>query len=501
VAASQIKVLLDELASILAEMGALDEGATDALDPAGNEAEIVVSDDAGMTDDEEMMRQDGVMAEEEEEEEEEAEMAKARSLDRLMKKAEKVKAKIAFYERKAAKEAEMRAVLERAAPAESLSKREDAMSKRIYAVPASHNTLRAFRGPNAAEQAYRSGMHIRGYIFGDAEARRWCMDHGVESRAQAGGINSLGGVLTSDELSTTIIRLVEEYGAFPQYARRVQMNTDTLVIARRKSGLAARPVGENVEITASDAEFDNVQLVAKIWGVANRIPNSLLEDSVIDLADTMALEIGQAYAEAFDDSGFIGDGTGKYHGTVGAAVAIDDGTHTAGVVTAGTNNTTFDMLELRDFTKLIAKLPLYAKRNAAFYISPVGYGAAMARLALNPGSATSGAGTQAINGGGNSTTDVGAGFNALTFLGFPVRLVHSLEGNLTGTNGKVACLFGDLAQAATFGERRAIGIQTARERYIELDQTLIHATTRNAMVVHDLGDNVKAGPLVALKFA
>jgi hypothetical protein len=203
VAASQIKVLLDELASILAEMGALDEGATDALDPAGNEAEIVVSDDAGMTDDEEMMRQDGVMAEEEEEEEEEAEMAKARSLDRLMKKAEKVKAKIAFYERKAAKEAEMRAVLERAAPAESLSKREDAMSKRIYAVPASHNTLRAFRGPNAAEQAYRSGMHIRGYIFGDTEARRWCMDHGVESRAQAGGINSLGGVLTSDELRST----------------------------------------------------------------------------------------------------------------------------------------------------------------------------------------------------------------------------------------------------------------------------------------------------------
>jgi len=296
--------------------------------------------------------------------------------------------------------------------------------------------------------------------------------------------------------------LVEEYGAFPQYARRVQMNTDTLIIARRKSGLAARPVGENVEITASEVEFDNVQLVAKIWGCANRIPNSLLEDSVIDLADAMAVEVSQAYAEAFDDSGFIGDGSSKYHGTVGAATAIVDGTHNAGVVTAGANNTSFDMLELRDFTKLIAKLPLYAKRSAAFYISPVGFGAAMARLALNPGSAsTSTPGVQTINGGGSSTTEVGGGFNALNFLGFPVRLVHSLESDLTGTNGKVACLFGDLAQAATFGERRAISIQTARERYIELDQTLIHATTRNAMVVHDLGDNVKAGPLVALKFA
>jgi HK97 family phage major capsid protein len=502
VAASQIKVLLDELASILAEMGALDEGATDALDTTGNEAEIVMTDDtAEAPDDEEMMRAEGD-EEDDEEEDEDEDMVRARSLDRLMKKAEKVKAKIAFYERKAAKEAEMRAVLERAAPAESLSKREDAMSKRVFAVPASHSNLRAFRGPNAAEQAYRAGMHIRGYIFGDAESRRWCMDHGVESRAQAGGINSLGGVLTSDELSSTIIRLVEEYGAFPQYARRVQMNTDTLIIARRKSGLAARPVGENVEINASEVEFDNVQLVAKIWGVANRIPNSLLEDSVIDLADAMAVEVSQAYAEAFDDSGFIGDGTSKYHGTVGAATAIVDGTHNAGVVAAGTNNTSFDMLELRDFTKLIAKLPLYAKRSAAFYISPVGFGAAMARLALNPGSAsTSTPGVQTINGGGSSTTEVGGGFNALNFLGFPVRLVHSLESDLTGTDGKVACLFGDLAQAATFGERRAISIQTARERYIELDQTLIHATTRNAMVVHDLGDNVKAGPLVALKFA
>jgi HK97 family phage major capsid protein len=504
VAASQIKTLLDELAAILAEMGALDDGATDLLEPTGEEASVVVGDAAAAEGEDEMSRAsdmpEGEDMPKEDEEEEDPEMVKARSLERLMKKAEKVKAKIDFYERKAAKEAEMRAVLERAAPAETLEKRENAM-KRVFAVPASHSNLRAFRGDNAAERAYRAGMHIRGYVFGDAEARRWCADHGVETRAQAGGINSLGGVLVSEELSTEIIRLVEEYGVFPQFARRVQMNSDTLVIARRKSGLAARPVGENVEITDSNVEFDNVQLVAKIWGVANRIPNSLLEDSVIDLADAMAVEVSQAYAEAFDNSGFIGDGSSTYHGTVGAAVAIVDGTHSASVVTAKTNNTTFDQLELRDFTSLIAKLPMYAKRNAAFYISPVGFGAAMTRLALNPGAATSGVGTQTNSGGGNTVNDVGSGWNTLNFLGFPVRLTHSLESNLTGTTGKVACLFGDLSQAAVFGERRAIGIQTARERYIELDQTLIHATTRNAMVVTDLGDSTKAGPLVALKFA
>jgi HK97 family phage major capsid protein len=509
VAASQIKALLDELASVLAEMGALDEaeGSAEEASADGQMPMQSPEDESAEEDPEAKPEAKAAGAEppmapaDGEEVDDEEEMVKARSLSNLMKRAEKIKSKIAFYERKAEKEREIRSVLERAAPA-SVVTQESAMpaDKRIFALPG-HSTLRAFSGANAAERAYRSGMHIRGYIFGDAEARRWCVDHGVESRAQAGGINSLGGVLVADEMSKEIIRLVEEYGVFPQYARRVTMNSDTLVIARRKSGLAARPVGENVEITDSNVEFDNVQLVAKIWGVANRIPNSLLEDSVIDLADTMAIEIAQAYAEAFDNAGFIGDGSSSYHGTVGAATAIVDGTHSAGVVTAKTNNTTFDMLELRDFTSVIAKLPMYAKRSAAWYISPVGFGAAMTRLALNPGAATSGAGTQTVSGGGNSASDVGGGWNTLNFLGFPVRLTHSLESNLTSTTGKVACLFGDLAQAATFGERRAIGIQTARERYIELDQTLIHATTRNAMVVHDLGSTTKAGPVVALKFA
>lgn len=483
-AQSQIKVLLDELAAILAQMGALDEGATDALDPTGEEAEVVVNPESAPAE------AGGDM------QEGESDMAE-RSMKHLMARADEIKKKIAFYEAKEAKEAELRAVLERAAPAS----RSEAPKARVFAVPKSHGTLRAFRGPDAAERAYRAGMHIRGYVFGDDEAKRWCRDHGVESRAQAGGINALGGVLTSPEMSSELIRLVEEYGAYPQFARRVSMNSDTLVIARRKSGLAARPVGENIEITDSNVEFDNVQLVAKIWGVANRIPNSLIEDSVIDLADTMAVEAAQAFAEAFDNSGFVGDGSSQYHGTVGAAVQIVDGTHNASVVTAKTNNNTFDMLEMRDFASLIAKLPMFAKRNAAFYISPVGFGASMSRLAMNPAVATSGAGTQTAGGSGNSAADVGSGWQTLQFLGFPVRLVHSLESGLTGTGGKVACLFGDLSQAATFGERRAISVTTARERYIEYDQTLIHATTRNAINVHDLGDNVKAGPLVALKFA
>jgi HK97 family phage major capsid protein len=451
----KIKALLDELAAVVAEMETMSEDA-----PEGDAAAEPMT------------------------EEQEA------SLRSLEAKADKLRERIEFLQRVAAKNTELRAVLERSAPAKAIDTpevKETAVEKREYAVPKSHNNLRAFKD---AETAYRAGMHIKGHVFGDAEARRWCKDHGVESRVQAGGVNSLGGVLVSPEMSNEIIRLVEEYGAFPQYARRVNMNSDTLVIARRTGGLAARPVGENVEVTASDVTFDNIELSAKIWGVANRVPNSLLEDSIIDLADAMAVEVAQAYAEAFDNAGFIGDGTSAYHGVEGIATKIVKSPFSASVVTA-TSNQTFGALTMQNFTDMVARLPLFARRQAAFYLSPAGWGSAMLRLAMLPGGSS--------GPGGNSTSDVATGFGE-RFLGYPVRLVHSMESRLTGTTGGVACLFGDLSQAATFGERRAISIRTASERYIELDQTLTFATTRNAMVVHDLGSTTKAGPVVALKF-
>jgi len=450
----KIKALLEELAAVVAEMEAMTEDAPEGEAPA-----------EPMT------------------EEQEA------SLRSLEARADKLRERIEFLQRVEAKNLELRAVLERGAPAKVVEAKEEApVEKRsVPAVPVSHGPLKAFR---SAEAAYRAGQHIKGYVFGDAEARRWCLDHNVESRAQAGGINSLGGVLTSPELSNEIIRLVEEFGAFPANARRVPMNSDTLVIARRTGGLTAQPVGENAEVTASDVTFDNVELVAKIWGVANRVPNSLLEDSVIDLADAMAVEVAQAYAEAFDNAGFIGDGTNIYHGVEGITTKIVKSAHSASVVTA-TSNDTFDDLTMKNFTDCVAKLPMYARRNARWYISPSGWGSAMLRLAMLPGGSA--------GAGGNSTDNVAAGFGE-QFLGYEVVLAHSMVSALTGTTGQVAALFGDLSQAATFGERRAISIRTASERYIEYDQTLTFATTRNAIVVHDVGSTSKAGPVVALKF-
>jgi HK97 family phage major capsid protein len=454
----KIKALLEELAGVVAEMEAMTEDAPEGEAPA-----------EPMT------------------EEQEA------SLRSLEVRADKLKERIEFLTRVQAKELELRSVLERAAPAKKIEAtvEETAVESRkapVFAIPKSSRPLRGFK---SEERAYRAGMAAKASLFNDDEARRWCHDHGVNFRAQAGGINSLGGVLTNDELSTEIIRLVEEFGAYPANARNVTMNSDTLLIARRTGGLSARPIGENAAPTTSDVTFDNVQLVAKIWGVDNRVPMSLIEDSVINLADAMAVEVAQAYAEAFDNSGFIGTGNGSlYHGTVGVAVAINDGTHSASVVTADTGNNTFgggtSGLDLSDYTNVVARLPLYARRNAKWYISPAGYGSSMLRLMMAAS--------------GNNQADVAGGAN-LSFLGFPVVLVHPLESRLTGTANQIACLFGDLSQACTMGTRREISVKTDASRFVEFDQLLTFATARVAMVAHDLGDTSKAGPLVALKFA
>ena len=449
----KLKKLLDELAAVVAEMEATSEMPSEGDAPA-------------------------MSAEQE---------ASLRSLET---RAAGLREQIELLQRIEAKQVELRAVLERAAPAKTVEKteapetKESVVENRNYAVPRATGKLKAFTGPNAEERAYRAGMHLKGFVLGDEEARRWCRDHGVESRAQAGGINSLGGVLVSDLLLSEIVRLTEEYGVVPSEFRRVSMNTDSILVARRTGGLSARPVGENAAPTTSDVTFDNINLVAKLWGIDNRVPNSLLEDSVVDLADAMAVEVAQSFAEAFDNAGLIGDGGSTYHGTTGVATAINDGTHTAGVVTA-TSRTTFDALTLTDFTNLVARLPLFARRSAKFYISPAGYGSSMLRLM--------------VANAGNNASDIAGGAN-LQFLGFPVVLCHPLQSALTGTTGTVACLFGDMSQAATYGERRAVTIKTDGSRFIEYDQTLTFATARVAIVAHDLGSTTKAGPVVALKF-
>lgn len=402
--------------------------------------------------------------------------ARELELQGLTERAQKLSAGIDFETKVAESAKHLRAVAERSSPAPEV--REE-RGVRIEAVRDSR-PLKAFR---SHEEAYRVGQWIKGTFGGDADARRWCHDHGVESRAMSEGVNSLGGFSVPDELAATVIRNVETYGVVPTALQNFTMSSDTLMIPKRLSGVTGSWLGEASEFSYSDMTGTQVQLVAQKFGVATKVSNELFADG-IGIADLIAMEHSLAVAKALDEAALIGDGTSTYGGHQGVAVKITQAAYSASLVTAASGNVSFETLDKEDFLAVLAKTPRYALPGARWYISPAGYHAAMQRLDLAQG--------------GNAS--VAGGFG-LTFLGYPVVLCHPLNNTLGTDASKVKCLFGDMAMAGALGIRQGYALRVSQERLVEFDQTLVTGVVRANAVFHSLGSTTEAGPVIALRTA
>jgi HK97 family phage major capsid protein len=242
-------------------------------------------------------------------------------------------------------------------------------------------------------------------------------------------------------------------------------------------------MGENAEFTYSDMTGTQVQLVAQKFGVATKVSNELFADGV-GVADLIATEHSLAVAKALDEAAFIGDGTSSYGGHHGVATKINTSAYSASVVTAASGNVSFETLDKEDFLSVLAKAPRYSLPGARWYISPAGYHAAMQRLDLAQG--------------GNASVANGFG---LTFMGYPVVLVHPMNATLGSDVSKIKVLFGDLAMAGALGIRQGYQLRVSSERFVELDQTLVSGVVRATANFHSLGDTSTVGPVIALKTA
>lgn len=483
-ASNKVKALLDELASVLAEMGAIgdappapemdDDEAERGAYKSENPEEDAPPADAQETDDE-------------------AESQKQKKLRCLCERAEKLREDIKFYEGVAARELEMRAVLDKSTPASPVHPHQESRSVQIYHNLPGAGRLRGFKGPNAEERAYRAGMFYKATLMGDKNAAQWCQDHGVmESRALGENVNSLGGVFVNDEVLNEIIVLVEQYGAFPAAARNVNMQSDTLIVPRRVGGLQAYFVGENTSIPDSDAAWDRVQLVAKKLAVSNRMSSEILEDSVLGLADYLTTEVARALAVTVDRIGFVGSGSGADGGVVGAVTKLNDGSHNASLVTAASGHVSLETLTIDDFIAAAGRLPLFARSNAQWYCSPAAYSSAVQRLGLSSNVGT-------LSGG--NTQDSLTQAPELRLLGYKVNFVHTMNNTLGSDPGQVKFILGDMSLSSMYATRRGLQLRTSVDRYAELDQTLLVATTRIDCVTHDCGSNTVAGPIVGLRTA
>jgi HK97 family phage major capsid protein len=335
------------------------------------------------------------------------------------------------------------------------------------------------RGFASADEAEVCGRWIRGYLLGRTEDRAW-YERNVESRALSSNDNAKGGTLIPESFAATVIRLVDSFSSIPQQANVIPMSSNTLYIPRRTGGNTAYFVSDNSETTASDMATDNVLLSTKDCRVATRVPNSLIEDSVVDLAGLVAQEFALALSRKIDDAGFAGDGTSTHGGIRGIQWRFENET-LAGEVDSGESG--LSAITVDDFAETIGKLPSYSRATAGWYVTPQVYSTCMLPLMLGAG--------------GVSAAELSAGASEQRFMGYPVYFNNSMR--TAPTSDQVIALFGDLRMSTHYGLRSQIAVRASTDRYIEFDQTYFQAMCRFDVVTSDIGDANTAGPVVSLK--
>jgi HK97 family phage major capsid protein len=328
------------------------------------------------------------------------------------------------------------------------------------------------------DDAEISGHWLRGFVFGRQDSRLWC-EKNLDMRALSSNDNSKGGVFAVPSFSQTIIDLTNDYAAIPSQANVIPMSGNSLYIPRNTGANTAYFVGDNSEVTTSDTATDNVLLSTKDCVAATRVPNSLIEDSVIDLASFVARKLGLALRKKIDDAGFAGDGTSTHGGIRGIQWLFENGSGSAGVSDSG--ESTLSAVTIDDVAELVGKLPTYARASAAFYMTPQVWSSVFLPLALGNGGATA---MEVANG------------VAPKFMGYPVYFNDSMRTAPTG--GQVIALFGDMKMSTHYGIRKDLVISASMDRYIEYRQAYIACTARFDITTSDIGDSTNAGPVVAL---
>jgi len=413
--------------------------------------------------------------------------AVAAMLDDLSKVEDRTEGQVAEVEKLAAEAAELEQRLaQETAIAEKIAslRGKVAASAKPVAVEAEAPVARKVqhvgrvRGFASADDAEVCGRWIRGFLLNRTEDRAW-YERNVEERALSSNDNAKGAVFIPETFAASVIRLVDQYTAIPQQANVIPMSSNTLYIPRRTGGNTAYFVNDNTETTASDMATDNVLLSTKDCRVATRVPNSLIEDSVIDLAGLVAQEFALALSRKIDDAGFAGDGTSTHGGIRGIQWRFENET-LAGENDSGESS--LSALTIDDFVETVGKLPSYARPTAAWYVTPQVYSTCMLPLMLEKGL---------------SAAEIAGGVSEGRFLGYPVYFNNSMR--TAPTSDQVIALFGDMKMSTHFGLRSQIAVRASTDRYIEFDQTYFVASVRFDVVTSDLGDATTAGPVVSLR--
>lgn len=324
-----------------------------------------------------------------------------------------------------------------------------------------------------------------------AKAVRFCRENGIKALSE--DTNPTGGALVPAEFDRMIVRLIEQFGVFRKYARQRLMTSDIKTQARRTGGLTANWIVEGGAITASEPTYDNLNLVAKKLATLTAVTSEINDDAAISIADEIAAEVAQAYAESEDQAGFNGDGSPTFGNITGVCPKLKGLSATianiAGLKVAAGN--TFAEFLLQDFIDVAGLLPAFADQFAGWFCHRSFYFGTMLRVALV------GATNLAVGG----VVSMGADGRPM-FLGYPVNFTQVMP--KADANSQIACLFGDLALAAILGDRRNRTLFADPYSLATSDQIRFRAIERVDINFHSPGNATAVaadkapGPIVGL---
>jgi HK97 family phage major capsid protein len=346
-------------------------------------------------------------------------------------------------------------------------------------------------------KSYVTGLFVAG--LSNENARQKYSDvTGVEYKTHTQNQDATGGLFVPEETSSLIIDLKETYGVFRRNARVEPMGSETIRIFRTNDDVTAYWGSEATNYTASDMTFGSVVLTAKKLTALAVISEELNMNATVNLGQRFADSVARQFAKKEDEAGFNGDGTSAYGGITGVGnkfrqiLEAGGGTWTTdadkaklGGVQVISGNL-FSEATLSDFVTGYSKLPTYARAGAKLFVNKTAFSASGERLAL---------------GAGGVTAAEIAGSFGMRFLGFPVEIVDVMPS--TDANSQVFAYFGNLAQAASMGDRMSTSIKTDTSLGFQNDTIYVKAAEYVDIAVHDVGNYSAtastrvAGPIVA----
>ena len=302
--------------------------------------------------------------------------------------------------------------------------------------------------------------------------------------------DAAGGALIMDQFYPDIINNVLQYGVARKLARVLPMTTDKLIRPVKTGIHTGTYPDENSAGTASTGvAYSKVQLNAKTFMVLIQMSRQVIDDangSGIGLMDDTMREVARTIAYQEDAAMFIGDGTATYAGMVGinpSFAGIPGGIAAAAGATVGASSQSGH--SLANIQAAGAKLPDYARPNAVWTCTPEAQDNIFWRLALASGGVR---------------TDEFRDFGDVQFFrGRPVILnnvMNSTDANSTANT--IDVLYGDFSRGVDFGDRMSLEIDVSDQAYWTSYGIGVRGILRHDLVVHDIGDTSRRGPIVAL---